>query len=82
MTPGPSPDARLIAGRRYPVAVEAHGATLLEGYPVDTSGGRVPSANVYQGTLSMLEGASLSVAATRLAPGAKKPRIIVRRKLP
>lgn len=58
-----------------------HGATLVEGYPVDTSSGRVPSANVYQGTLSMFEDAGFSVAATRLAPGAKQPRIIVRREL-
>ncbi len=32
-----------------------HGATMLEAYPVDTGGGRVPSANVYHGTLSMFE---------------------------
>ena len=60
---------------------EEHGATLVEGYPVDTAEGRVPSANVYHGTLSMFERAGFTVAATRLAPGAKKPRIIVRREL-
>jgi GNAT superfamily N-acetyltransferase len=60
---------------------QQHGAILVEGYPVDTSEGRVPSANVYRGTLSMFEGAGFSVAATRLAPGAKTPRIIVRREL-
>jgi GNAT superfamily N-acetyltransferase len=58
-----------------------HGATVLEGYPVDTSAGRVPSANVYRGTLSMFERAGFAVAAKRQAPGAKQPRIIVRREL-
>ena len=58
-----------------------HGATLIEGYPIDAEGGRVPAANAYHGTLSMFEDAGFEVAATRLAPGAKKPRIIVRRAL-
>ena len=29
----------------------AHGATLLEAYPVDTAGERVPAANAFRGTL-------------------------------
>ena len=29
------------------------GATILEAYPVDTAGGRQPSANLFTGTLSM-----------------------------
>ena len=42
-----------------------HGATMLEAYPVDTGGGRVPSANVYHGTLSMFERAGFRVVERR-----------------
>ncbi|MBA3689390.1 MAG: GNAT family N-acetyltransferase [Chloroflexi bacterium] len=31
------------------------GATTLEAYPVDTTGGRQPSANLFTGTLSMFK---------------------------
>ncbi len=55
-----------------------HGATLLEAYPVDTEGGRIPSANAYRGTLGMFEAAGFSVVARRRA-GPKSPeRPIVR----
>lgn len=43
----------------------AHGATTLEAYPVDTDGGRLPSANVYHGTLAMFERAGFEVVAQR-----------------
>ncbi|MBN9605569.1 MAG: GNAT family N-acetyltransferase [Actinomycetales bacterium] len=33
----------------------SRGARVLEGYPVDTRGGRVPSANLYHGPLSVFE---------------------------
>lgn len=33
----------------------ARGATTLEAYPVDTAGGRRPSANLFTGTLSMFQ---------------------------
>jgi GNAT superfamily N-acetyltransferase len=56
-----------------------HGAKLLEAYPVDTSGGRVPSASAYQGTLSMFERAGFRVAARRQATRTSTPRPIVRR---
>ncbi len=47
-----------------------HGATMLEAYPVDTSGGaRIDSASVYKGTLSMFERAGFAVAARRQSPG-------------
>lgn len=56
-----------------------HGATLLEGYPVETDGGRVPAANAYKGTLSMFERAGFEVAARRRANRASPERPIVRR---
>jgi GNAT superfamily N-acetyltransferase len=58
-----------------------HGATLLEAYPVDTAGERIVSANVYHGTLSMFERAGFEVVARRKAPGAKRERPIVRRRI-
>jgi GNAT superfamily N-acetyltransferase len=59
-----------------------HGATLLEGYPVETDAGRVPAANAYKGTLAMFERAGFSVAARRQANRKSAPRPIVRRELP
>jgi GNAT superfamily N-acetyltransferase len=58
-----------------------HGATLLEAYPVDTAGERVPAANAYKGTLDMFERAGFSVAARRRANRASPERPIVRRSL-
>jgi GNAT superfamily N-acetyltransferase len=59
-----------------------HGATLLEGYPVETDTGRVPAANAYKGTLAMFERAGFTVAARRQANRASSPRPLVRRELP
>jgi GNAT superfamily N-acetyltransferase len=56
-----------------------HGATLLEGYPIETDGQRVPAANVYKGTLTMFERAGFEVAARRRANRASPERPIVRR---
>ena len=59
-----------------------HGATILEAYPVDlTEGERVPSANVYQGTLGMFERAGFKVVARRQANAAAAARPIVRKAL-
>ena len=55
------------------------GATMLEAYPVDTKGGRVPSANVYHGTLSMFERAGFRVVERRQFNRATSVRPIVRR---
>ena len=60
---------------------EAHGATLLEAYPADPGEGRLPAASAYGGTVGMFERAGFAVAATRQAPGATRPRRIVRREL-
>ena len=43
----------------------AHAATTLEAYPVDTSAGRVRSANAYTGTLRMFERAGFTVVERR-----------------
>ena len=58
-----------------------HGATLLEGYPVETDGRRVLSANAYKGTMTMFERAGFEVAARRRANRASPERPIVRRDL-
>lgn len=42
-----------------------HDATTLEAYPVDTTAGRVPSANAFHGTLGMFERAGFTVVERR-----------------
>jgi GNAT superfamily N-acetyltransferase len=59
----------------------ANGATTLEAYPVDTGEGRLPSASVYKGTVSMLERAGFTVVARRQASATAAPRPIVRLEL-
>ncbi len=67
----------LDAGITY---AREHGATMLEAYPVEVAEGeRVPSANLFRGTLAMFERAGFEVVARRSAPGARTPRPIVRR---
>src|SRR5689334_21797487 len=58
----------------------AHGARLVEGYPVRTEGARIPSASVYTGTAGMFERAGFEVAAessSRASGGAR--RVVMRR---
>ena len=55
-----------------------HGATMLEAYPVDTGGERIPAANAYKGPLSMYERAGFEVVARRQATAGSPPRPIVR----
>jgi GNAT superfamily N-acetyltransferase len=59
----------------------AHGATLLEAYPVPTDGGRVPAASAFKGTQRMFERAGFEVAVTRKANRTSAARPIVRREL-
>lgn len=69
--------ALLGAGVEY---AAAHGAKVLEGYPVATRGSRIPSASVYTGTTSMFEAAGFEIAAestSKAASGA--PRVVMRR---
>jgi GNAT superfamily N-acetyltransferase len=42
------------------------GASVLEGYPVDTHGARVQSSTVFTGTLELFAGAGFAVAAERV----------------
>ncbi len=58
-----------------------HGATLLEAYPVETGGGRIPSGNAYMGTLGMFERAEFSVVERRQWNRATAVRPIVRRRI-
>jgi GNAT superfamily N-acetyltransferase len=78
------------AARRRGVAVallraavdyaEEHGAKIVEGYPVDTSGGRIPSASVYTGTTGMFERAGFEEAAPTTSTAASgAPRVVMRR---
>lgn len=53
-----------------------HGASVVEGYPVDTRGARRPGETVFQGTLALFERAGFTVAYRR-----KDDRPVVRRAL-
>jgi GNAT superfamily N-acetyltransferase len=55
------------------------GATLLEGYPVETAGRKIPSAWAYTGTLGMFAREGFRVVARRRAIPSGRPRPIVRR---
>jgi ribosomal protein S18 acetylase RimI-like enzyme len=73
-----------IAGALLDAAIDharASGATTLEAYPTDTDGGRVPSANLFKGTLSMFVRAGFTVVARRQANVTSAPRPIVRLEL-
>jgi GNAT superfamily N-acetyltransferase len=56
-----------------------HGATLLEAYPVETGGRKIPSAWAYTGTVGMFEREGFRVVARRRATPTTPPRPIVRR---
>lgn len=71
-------EALLAAACRY--AAE-HGAALIEGYPVDTGGARIASANAYMGTLGMYQRAGFSEVLRRRANAASAERPIMRRTL-
>lgn len=56
-----------------------HGAPTLEAYPVEVAKGeRIPSANVYHGTLAMFERAGFTVVERRRWNASSPPRPIVR----
>ena len=58
-----------------------HGATLLEAYPIETDGARVPAAHAYKGTTGMFERAGFEVVDRRRATPNSTPRPIVRRRV-
>jgi GNAT superfamily N-acetyltransferase len=73
-----------VAGALLDAAAEyarEHGATLLEAYPVETHGERIPSANAYKGTLAMFERAGFEVVARRQFNRTTPVHPIVRRAL-
>jgi GNAT superfamily N-acetyltransferase len=70
-----------VAGRLLEAAVDyarREGATVVEAYPVETSGSRTTSASLYRGTLSMFERAGFEVVARRQANRTSPLRPIVR----
>lgn len=71
--------ARALLGAAVEYARE-HGASIVEGYPADTGGSRMPSASAYMGTLPMFQEAGFVVAAsTTSRAGGGLPRVVVRR---
>ena len=76
---------RGVAGELLAAAIDyarAHGAQMLEAYPVEVSPGeRIPSAGAYQGTLRMFERAGFEVVERRRANKASPVRPIVRLRL-
>jgi GNAT superfamily N-acetyltransferase len=70
-------DALLAAAVEY---ARAHGAAVVEGFPVDTGGERMPSAGAYTGTRGMFERAGFEpVAATTSRAAGGRPRLVMRR---
>ena len=51
---------------------------MLEAYPADTGGRKIPAANAYHGTLSMFESAGFEVVARRQFNRTTPVRPIVR----
>lgn len=72
--------ARALLGAAVTWAKD-HGATILEAYPSDADGRRIPAANAYHGTLSMFEDAGFEVVARRQANRTTSVRPIVRLEL-
>jgi GNAT superfamily N-acetyltransferase len=56
----------------------SHGATIVEGYPVDPGRGRIPAANAYHGTLAMFERSGFTVVERRQWNATTPIRPIVR----
>jgi GNAT superfamily N-acetyltransferase len=63
------------------VWAKGQGATILEGYPSDTQGRKIPAASAYHGTLSMFESAGFEVVAKRQLNRTTPIRPIVRLEL-
>jgi GNAT superfamily N-acetyltransferase len=58
-----------------------HGATILEGYPVDPGAATVPAAAGYTGLRSVFEHAGFSLVGTSDSHAGGHPRVIMRRAL-
>ncbi len=60
---------------------KAHGATVVEGYPVDARGDRVDVISGYVGTRELFEAAGFEKAADTTAHSGGRDRVIMRRTL-
>ncbi len=70
-------DALLAAAVAY---AGRHGARLVEGFPVETGGERMPAAGAYTGTRRMFERNGFELAGpTRSTAGGGRPRVVMRR---
>jgi GNAT superfamily N-acetyltransferase len=70
-------DALLAAAVTY---ARDHGALVVEGFPVETGGERMPSAGAYTGTRGMFERAGFTEAGPTTSKAAGgRPRVVVRR---
>jgi len=59
----------------------AHGAELVEGYPVDAAGGRVDVISGYVGTVELFERAGFERAASTTGRSGGQPRWVMRKTL-
>jgi GNAT superfamily N-acetyltransferase len=70
-------DALLTAAVEY---ARDHGARVVEGFPVETGGVRMPSAGAYTGTRGMFDRAGFVEAAPTTSKAAGgRPRVVMRR---
>jgi GNAT superfamily N-acetyltransferase len=60
----------------------AHGATMLEAYPIEPGEARIPAAKAYGGPIGMFEKAGFEVVIRRQANASSAPRPTVRRAIP
>ena len=60
---------------------DAHGAELVEGYPVDSDGGRVDVISGYVGSVDLFEHAGFERAAPTSGRSGGQPRWVMRREL-
>lgn len=73
---------RGVAGALLDAAFDyavAHGARIVEAYPVDTGGQRVASASAYTGTLELFLRSGFEVASETASRAGGLPRLVVRR---
>lgn len=59
----------------------AHGAPVIEGYPVDNQGARLDATLVFVGTRSMFEKAGFTKVSDTAAVAARMPRVLMRLEL-
>ncbi|AEE46710.1 GNAT family N-acetyltransferase [Cellulomonas fimi] len=59
----------------------AHGAQVVEGYPVETAGTRVDTVSGYVGTVELFEASGFEVVAPTTSRSGHRPRVVVRREL-